>query len=85
MRQITLRELQDVIRECAGEDESAQSLVDAANVPFDQLGYDSLALLETQARVRRDYGVDFSEADLGDIATPQEFVDFVNNLLLAAA
>jgi len=80
-----LRELQDVIRECAGEDESAQSLVDAANEPFDQLGYDSLALLETQARVRRDYGVDFSEADLSDIATPQEFLDFVNNLLMAAA
>jgi act minimal PKS acyl carrier protein len=84
MRQITLRDLQDIMRECAGEDESAQSLEQAPDESFAELGYDSLALLETQARVKREYGVEFSEDDLADITTPREFVEFFNSLLLAA-
>ncbi|HEX8005130.1 MAG TPA: acyl carrier protein [Trebonia sp.] len=84
MRQMTLRELQDIMRECAGEDESARSLEEAADESFADLGYDSLALLETQARVKREYGVDFSEDDLADITTPRGFVEFFNSLLLAA-
>ena len=59
MRQMTLHDLQDIMRECAGEDESAQSLEQAPDEDFIDLGYDSLALLETQARVKREYGVEF--------------------------
>jgi act minimal PKS acyl carrier protein len=84
MRQMTLHDLQDIMRECAGEDESAQSLEQAPDEDFIDLGYDSLALLETQARVKREYGVEFSEDDLADISTPREFVEFFNSLLLAA-
>ena len=84
MRQMTLADLQDIMRECAGEDESAQSLEQAPDEAFIDLGYDSLALLETQARVKREYGVEFSEDDLADITTPREFVEFFNSLLLAA-
>jgi len=84
MRQMTLHDLQDIMRECAGEDESAQSLEQAPDEDFIDLGYDSLALLETQARVKREYGVEFSEDDLADITTPREFVGFFNSLLLAA-
>jgi minimal PKS acyl carrier protein len=84
LRQITLRELQDIMRECAGEDESAQPLEQAADQPFDDLGYDSLALMETHSRIQRDYGVELSEDDLGDISTPRELVDFVNIRLKAA-
>jgi len=84
MRQMTLRDLQDIMRECAGEDESAQSIEEAPDESFADLGYDSLALLETQSRVKREYGVEFSEDDLADITTPREFVEFFNSLLLAA-
>jgi minimal PKS acyl carrier protein len=84
MRQMTLHDLQDIMRECAGEDESAESLEQAPDEAFIDLGYDSLALLETQARVKREYGVTFSEDDLADITTPREFVEFFNSLLLAA-
>jgi minimal PKS acyl carrier protein len=84
MRQMTLRDLQDIMRECAGEDESAQSLEQAPDESFADLGYDSLALLETQSRVKREYGVEFSDDDLADITTPREFAEFFNSLLLAA-
>lgn len=83
MQQMTLRDLQEIMRECAGEDESSASLEDAADEAFIDLGYDSLALLETQSRVKREYGVAFSEDDLAHITTPREFVEFFNSLLAA--
>jgi minimal PKS acyl carrier protein len=81
MRQLTLRELQDIMRQCAGEDESAQPLEQVEDQPFDELGYDSLALLETQARIKRDYGVNLSDDDLDQAKTPQQLLDAVNALL----
>lgn len=84
MRQITVRELADIMRECAGEDESAEQLEQVADQPFDELGYDSLALLETGARISRDYAVELSEDDLGQVKTPQQLLDVVNALLKTA-
>lgn len=84
MQLITLRELETIMRECAGEDEAAQSLEQAPDQPFDELGYDSLALLETHSRIKRDYGVELSEEALNEINTPQELVDLVNTRLKAA-
>jgi act minimal PKS acyl carrier protein len=72
------------MRECAGEDEAALPLVQAADQPFDELGYDSLAVLETHSRIGRDYGVDIPEDAASGIKTPQELVDFVNTRLKAA-
>lgn len=84
MQLITLRELETIMRECAGEDESAQSIEQAPDAAFDELGYDSLALLETHSRIKRDYGVEISEDDLNETQTPQELVDLVNTRLKAA-
>jgi minimal PKS acyl carrier protein len=81
---ITLRDLEAIMRECAGEDESAQSLEEAPDQPFDELGYDSLALLETHSRIKRDFGVDLSEEDADEAKTPKELVDLVNTRLKAA-
>jgi minimal PKS acyl carrier protein len=81
---ITLRELEDILRKCAGEDESAESLEQSPEQPFDELGYDSLALLETYSRIKRDYSVEISEDDLSEVRTPQELVDLVNRRLRAA-
>ncbi|RSM81691.1 acyl carrier protein [Kibdelosporangium aridum] len=60
------------------------SLEDNPDQTFDELGYDSLALLETHSRIRRDYGVQFSDEDLTELTTPQELVDFVNSQIKAA-
>lgn len=84
MRQITLRELADILRQSAGEDESAEQLEQVADQPFDELGYDSLALMETAALIKRNYGVDLSEDDLGQVKTPQQLLDVVNALLKTA-
>jgi minimal PKS acyl carrier protein len=84
VQRITLRELEAIMRECAGEDESAQSLEQAPDQPFDELGYDSLALLETHSRIRRDYGVELYEEDVDEAKTPKELIDLVNTRLKAA-
>jgi minimal PKS acyl carrier protein len=84
MPQLTLQGLQDIMRECAGEEESAKPFDQAADESFDDLGYDSIALLETQSRVSQDYGVEISEEDLADLTTPREFVDHLNAMLTAA-
>jgi minimal PKS acyl carrier protein len=84
MRQITLSELADIMRQSAGEDESAEQLEQVADQPFGELGYDSLALLETGARIQRNYGVGLSEDDLGQIKTPQQLLDAVNAMLKTA-
>lgn len=81
MRQITISELQDIMRECAGEDEDALPLEQAPDEPFDVLGYDSLALLETHSRIERDYGVELAEDEVDGIKTAQELVNFVNRML----
>jgi minimal PKS acyl carrier protein len=78
LRQITLSELQDIMRECAGEDEDPLPLEQAADQPFGELGYDSLALLETQSRIKRDLGVEIPEDEFDAASTMRELVDVVN-------
>ena len=72
------------MRECAGEDEGALPLNQAPHQPFDELGYDSLALMETHSRIGRDYGIELPEDEAAGIKTARELVDFVNRLLHAA-
>lgn len=85
MREITLPELQEIMRECVGEDETVASLEEAADRPFTELGYDSLALLETQSRVEREYGVTLPDDIFKDVTTPRHLVEYVNGLVLDLA
>ncbi|MEU2108961.1 acyl carrier protein [Streptomyces sp. NPDC087659] len=85
MREITLSKLQDIMRECAGEDDSGLPLEDGADRLFTDLGYDSLALLETQSRIEREYGVKFPDDTFEQVTTPRELVEHVNGLVLDAA
>ncbi|WP_336053789.1 acyl carrier protein [Streptomyces sp. CA2R101] len=82
---ITLSKLQDIMRECAGEDDAAPSMEESAHLSFEDLGYDSLALLETQSRISQEYGVALPEEDLADIRTPQALVEYVNGRIAQAA
>jgi len=57
MTTITLDDLRRIMRESAGADESVDLDGDIAAVPFEDLGYDSLALLEMSAVVRQEFDV----------------------------
>ncbi|MFD0363653.1 acyl carrier protein [Nocardia sp. GCM10030253] len=82
---MTITALRQILVDCAGGDEIAELNGDISTVDFEQLGYDSLALIETASRIQRDFGVMIPEEQLIDVKTPQELIDIVNNQLRGAA
>ena len=79
--QLTIDDLKQIMRECAGEDDAVSLEGDILDTSFLDLGYDSLALLETAALVKRQYGVTVSDEDLHGIETPRAFLTKVNSVL----
>lgn len=51
------------------------------DTPFDDLGYDSLALLETVGQIERQYGVTLSDDIVADATNPRELLELVNDHL----
>ncbi|WP_055525527.1 acyl carrier protein [Streptomyces graminilatus] len=80
---LTLEELVGILRESAGEDEDIDLSGDISDTPFTDLGYDSLALLETAGRVQRDFGIALDDDVLGAAETPGLFLAAVNERLAA--
>ncbi|MET7602498.1 acyl carrier protein [Streptomyces avermitilis] len=77
----TMNDLRRILREGAGEEADLDGDIDG--VTFQDLGYESLALLETGARIGREFGVELEDDTLIDAETPRQLVDAVNELLLA--
>ena len=82
MSQFTIADLKQVMRECAGEDESVTLDGDIGTVPFEALGYDSLALMEAASRIQRTWGVSLPDDALVEVETPADFVALVNGRFL---
>ncbi|WP_327208863.1 acyl carrier protein [[Kitasatospora] papulosa] len=77
MKGFTLADLKRVMRECAGEGENVDLDGDILDAPFENLGYDSLALLETATRIERELGVRMPEEVLSGARTPRLLLDAV--------
>ena len=82
MKQLELRELTALLRECAGEEDGVDLEGDVLDLHFTDLGYDSLAILQTTGRIERDYEVTLDEA-IDSATTPREYLDVVNRALSA--
>lgn len=81
MSQLTFDDLKQILVQCAGESGEAGSAslgTDVLDVPFTDLGYDSLALLETAAVIEQRFGVPLSDEDVSGAQTPRQFLDLVN-------
>jgi act minimal PKS acyl carrier protein len=79
-----LADLVRLLRECAGQAEGIDLDGDILDTDFGDLGYDSLAMLETTGRVERDYAVVLDEEALDEAYTPRRYLDMVNQALTAA-
>ena len=79
-----LDDLIRIMRECAGEEESVNLSGEIAEVTFEDLGYDSLALMEAASRVQREYHLSLPESELEQVSTPAAFVTLVNEYLVRA-
>ncbi|MFG2606217.1 acyl carrier protein [Streptomyces sp. NPDC048514] len=78
--EFTMDVLRRILREGAGEDVDLDGDID--DVTFGDLGYDSLALLETGARIGREYGIELEDTVFVDAETPRQLVDALNRQLL---
>jgi minimal PKS acyl carrier protein len=77
-QKITIEDLKRILHEGAGTDEEVDLGGDIIDTGFDELGYDSLALLETTARVTREYGITFDDNAATTARTPRELLDVIN-------
>jgi act minimal PKS acyl carrier protein len=74
---MTIDDLRKILIECAGEDESVGLHGDILDIPFTELGYDSLALMETASRIKREFGVEIADEDIAVVDTPRVLLDMV--------
>lgn len=79
-----LADLVRLLRECAGQAEGIDLDGDILDTDFGELGYDSLAMLETTGRVERDYALVLEEEELDEAYTPRRYLGMVNQALSAA-
>ena len=75
---MTIDDLRRILTECAGEDESVNLADDILDTPFAELGYDSLALMETAARIKQEFGVEISDEEIATIQTPRALLEAVH-------
>ncbi|MET7515737.1 acyl carrier protein [Streptomyces sp. NPDC005480] len=84
MDRLELSDLKTLLRECAGEEEGVDLDGDVIDVTFMELGYDSLALLQTTGRIEREYGISLDEDGLDEAETPRALLALVDRALSAA-
>nr|WP_131757126.1 glucose-1-phosphate thymidylyltransferase RfbA [Actinomadura fibrosa] len=82
LQELTIENLKRIMRSCAGEDESVNTDGDILDTSFVDLGYDSLALLEAAAVIKREYAVTLEDDDIDVLETPRAFLDKVNGVLV---
>lgn len=82
-QKITVEDLRRILREAAGEAEGIDLDADILDLTFEELGYDSLALLETGGRIEREHGIELEDAAVTDAKTPRALLDVVNEQLAA--
>lgn len=79
MAGFSIGDLRTIMRSSAGSEEGVDLDGEISAVPFAELGYDSLAVLEMMSEVQRQYGVTIPEELVFELATPQAAVDYVNS------
>ena len=77
-KKFTLDDLRELMRSSAGVDDSVDIDGDIADLTFEELGYDSLAVLEMASQVQRTYSVPMPDESTEYMTTPQLAVDYIN-------
>jgi acyl carrier protein len=83
--ELTLDDLRRILRAVAGEAEGAGLDGDILDVTFTDLGYDSLALLETAGQIERERDLQLDESTITEAQTPRQLLAAVTEQLVAAA
>lgn len=82
MSELTLQDLRKILEESSGEAEDFDwDRADTLDTPFDEIGYDSLALLEVTARVQQEFKVKIPDEAVHEMKTPREALGYLNGRL----
>ncbi|MEV7088429.1 acyl carrier protein [Streptomyces sp. NPDC093085] len=82
---MTLDDLRATLVACAGEGDTVDLSGDILDVSFEELGYDSLALMESAARIERAYGITLPEESTAEADTPRALLALVNGATATTA
>ncbi|MFE1485410.1 acyl carrier protein [Streptomyces fimicarius] len=75
----TLDDLKKALLSAAGADEGIDMEGDILDRSFTELGYDSLALLETAALISREYGIALEDDAVTAVTTPRELIELITS------
>jgi minimal PKS acyl carrier protein len=75
---MSINKLTAILAACAGVDPEPPE-AGISGTSFEELGYDSLVLMETAAVLKRDYGIDIPDDEVAKAGTPSELLDMVND------
>lgn len=78
MQKFTLKDLKEALRASAGVEESVDLDGDVLDTSFEELGYDSLAMLELAGRVQRDFRVPMPDDARQYMPTPRAALAYIN-------
>ncbi|MGX5694239.1 acyl carrier protein [Dermacoccus abyssi] len=76
--QITMADVKRALQEGSGVQEGIDLDRDLAVMSFRDMGYDSLAVLETGLRLSRENDIQIDDEVFTDLETPQQLLDEVN-------
>lgn len=71
---ITLQDIVRALRAAAGEGDGVDLDGDIADVTFSELGYDSIAVLETVGSLERAYGFSLGDEAIQEAQTPGQLL-----------
>lgn len=84
MAELTLDEFIGLVEAHAGEPDEGNLDDSVIDVLFEQLGYDSVRLLEVLSQIKNRYGLDLSEEILSETRTLRQTLDKINELIATA-
>lgn len=78
-KKIELRDLRRILEEGAGAAYGVDLDADILDIEFAELGYDSIAIMETAARISREFAIRIDDDALVEANTPRQLLDLVNS------
>jgi act minimal PKS acyl carrier protein len=82
-QQFTLDDLKRMLRAAAGEEDNDNLGSDILDMGFEELGYDSLAMLETSRCIELECGITLDDDTVTTAETPRAMLELVNGELAA--
>lgn len=73
-----LSDLRRMLAESAGVSQGVDLDGDIVDADFQELGYDSIVVMEVAARITSRYGIPIDDEALGEARTPRLLLDLVN-------